>query len=54
MKVFCIETNDFPLSGTVLMVARRVVTTRVLTRNSICSGAPVDGGHQRIINLTKG
>jgi hypothetical protein len=33
-KVFCIETNDFALSGVVPMVARRVVTTRVSTRSA--------------------
>jgi hypothetical protein len=32
LKVVCIETNDFALSGVVPMVARRVVTTRVFTR----------------------
>jgi hypothetical protein len=31
--VFCIETNDFALSGVVPMVARRVVTTQVFTRS---------------------
>jgi hypothetical protein len=33
LKVVCIETNDFALSGVVPMVARRVVTTRVFTRS---------------------
>jgi hypothetical protein len=32
VKFFCNETNDFALSGTVLMTTHRVVATRLLTR----------------------